>query len=68
MKKIFKANNISCISCANLIKGSLEDDFGTIEVNLNTTPKEVSVEILNENQEISFKKEMNELGFEIIEN
>jgi copper chaperone len=68
MKKTFKANNISCISCANLIKGSLEDDFGTIEVNLNATPKEVSVEILNDEQEISFKKEMNELGFEIIEN
>ena len=48
MKKTFKANNISCISCANLIKGSLEDDFGTIEVNLNATPKEVSVEILND--------------------
>jgi copper chaperone CopZ len=68
MKKTFKANNISCISCANLIKGSLEDDFGTIEVNLDSTPKEVSVEISNDEQEISFKKEMNDLGFEIIEN
>ena len=68
MKKTFKANNISCISCANLIKGSLEDDFGTIEVNLNATPKEVSVEILNEEQEVTFKKEMIELGFGIIEN
>jgi copper chaperone len=68
LKKTFKANNISCISCANLIKGSLEDDFGTIEVNLNATPKEVSVEISSEEQEVTFKKEMNELGFEIIEN
>lgn len=68
MKKIFKANNISCSSCANLIKGSLEDDFGPIEVNLETTPKEVSLEIDNEEQEISFKKEMEELGFTIIEN
>ncbi|WP_375724615.1 heavy metal transport/detoxification protein [Arcobacter sp. KX21116] len=67
MKKIFKANNISCISCVNLIKGSLEDDFGTIEINLNTNPKEVSVEISTEEQESSFKKEMFELGFEIIE-
>lgn len=68
MKKTFKANNISCISCSNLIKGSLEDDFGTIEVNLETTPKEVSVEIQNDEQERLFKKEMSEIGFEIIEN
>lgn len=45
MKKTFKANNISCMSCANLIKGSLEDSFGEIEVNLNTSPKEVTLEI-----------------------
>jgi len=68
MQKTFKANNISCSSCVNLIKGSLEDDFGIIEVNLESTPKEVSLEIKNNEQEIIFKKEMEELGFSIIEN
>jgi copper chaperone CopZ len=67
MKKTFKAKNISCNSCANLIKGSLEDDFGTIDVNLETNPKEVSVEISDEKQELIFKEEMASLGFEIIE-
>jgi len=67
MKKTFKANNISCINCANLIKGSLEDDFGPIEVNLETTPKEVTLEILDDNQEAYFKEEMADIGFEIIE-
>ena len=67
MKKTYKTNNISCNSCANLIKGSLEDDFGKIEVNLESNPKEVTVEILDEKQEIKFKKEMLELGFEIID-
>jgi len=67
MKKTFKAQNISCINCANLIKGSLEDDFGTIEVNLETTPKEVTLEILDDNQESYFKEEMADIGFEIIE-
>ena len=52
MKKTFKANNISCMSCANLIKGSLEDSFGEIEVNLNTSPKEVTLEISTEEQEV----------------
>ena len=68
MKKTFKANNISCVSCVNLIKGSLEDSFGEIEVNLNTSPKEVTLEIPTKEQEVTFKKEMQELGFEIIDN
>lgn len=67
MKKTFKANNIACQNCANLVKGSLEDIFGGIEVNLNSDPKEVTVEIENEEQEANFKSEMKELGFEIIE-
>ncbi len=67
MKKVFKANNISCINCANLIKGSLEDDFGKIEVNLDVTPKEVSLEIPNDEVEAKFKAEMEDLGYDVIE-
>lgn len=67
MKKVFKANNISCSNCANLIKASLEDSFGKIVVNLETNPKEVTVEIKNDTQESEFKSEMSELGFKIIE-
>lgn len=67
MKKIFKAENIACRSCSNLIKASLEETFGEIEINLEVTPKEVTVEITKEAQESEFKKEMEELGFNIIE-
>ena len=67
MKKTFKAQNINCINCSNLIKGSLEDDFGEIEVNLDTSPKEVTVHIENEEQEKKFKEEMSDIGFDIIE-
>jgi len=66
MKKTFKVNNISCINCANLIKGSLEDDFGTIEVNLEASPKEVTVEIADDSKEVEFKNEMADIGFDII--
>lgn len=68
MKKTFKAENISCGKCANLIKVSLEDDFGEIEVNLNVNPKEVTVEIVNQAKEELFKVEMSDIGFSIIEN
>lgn len=67
MKKTFKAQNINCINCANMIKGSLEDDFGEIEVNLETSPKEVSVEISDASTEAKFKEEMSDLGFDIID-
>ena len=67
MKKTFKAENISCGKCANLIKVSLEDDFGEIEVNLNSNPKEVTLEIPNQAKEELFKVEMSDIGFAIIE-
>lgn len=67
MKKIYKAKNISCNNCANLIKATLQNNFGEIEVNLEVEPREVSVNIENKNQEEVFKKEMKELDFEIIE-
>lgn len=67
MKKTFKSEKIACSNCSNMIKVSLEDTFGEIEVNLDTNPKEVTVEINNDEQEKNFKKEMKELGFEIIE-
>jgi copper chaperone len=67
MKKTFKTNNISCSSCAKLIKGSLEDDFGVIDINLDVTPKEVTVDIQNSEQELLFKEKIAELGFEVIE-
>lgn len=66
MKKTYKADNINCINCANMIKSSLEDEFGKIEVNLETSPKEVTVEISDENCEAKFKEEMSEMGFDII--
>jgi|ASRO01.1.fsa_nt_gi copper chaperone CopZ len=67
MKKTFKAKNISCNNCANLIKATLEDDFGPIEVNLNVNPKEVTVEIENDEKEAIFKEEMGSIGFDVIE-
>ncbi len=66
MKKTFKSDNINCQNCANMIKGSLEDDFGIIEVNLETNPKEVTVEIIDKASEARFKEEMSDIGFDII--
>lgn len=66
MKKTYKAKNIECANCVHLIKTSLKDQFGQIDVNLEKEPKEVSLYLSNKEQEEDFFKQMKELGFGII--
>lgn len=59
----FEVENVNCQNCVNLIKASLEDEFGKIEIDLNA--KTLSLDI-TENKLESFKTELNELGFVIL--
>ncbi|HEB9324524.1 TPA: heavy metal transport/detoxification protein [Campylobacter jejuni] len=59
----FKVKNVNCMNCVNLIKNSLEDEFGNIEVDLEQ--KNLSLN-LEENQVSNFTKEFQDLGFEIV--
>ncbi|EDP5685023.1 heavy metal transport/detoxification protein [Campylobacter jejuni] len=59
----FKVKNVNCMNCVNLIKNSLEDEFGNIEVDLEQ--KILSLK-LEENQVSNFTKEFQDLGFEIV--
>ncbi|EAI4503857.1 heavy metal transport/detoxification protein [Campylobacter jejuni] len=60
----FKVKNVNCMSCVNLIKNSLEDEFGNIEVDLEQKILSLNLE---ENQVTNFTKEFQDLGFEIVE-
>lgn len=60
----FKVKNVNCMNCVNLIKNSLEDEFGNIEVDLEQKILSLNLE---ENQVSNFSKEFQGLGFEIIE-
>ncbi|HFP7834675.1 heavy metal transport/detoxification protein [Campylobacter jejuni] len=60
----FKVKNVNCMNCINLIKNSLEDEFGNIEVDLEQKILSLNLE---ENQVSNFTKEFQDLGFEIIE-
>ncbi|CAD7287377.1 heavy-metal-associated domain-containing protein [Campylobacter suis] len=64
MKK-FEVANVHCQNCANTIKNALEDDFGTILVDLSCEPRVVSVEISDDRVE-NFKSELDDLGFSVI--
>lgn len=67
MKITYTAKNINCKNCANTIKNALEDDFGVIEVNLDKNPREVSVNLNSRDEEEKFISEMQDLGFDVIE-
>ncbi|EAH4640888.1 heavy metal transport/detoxification protein [Campylobacter jejuni] len=60
----FKVKNVNCMNCVNLIKNSLEDKFGNIEVDLEQKILSLNLE---ENQVSNFTKEFQDLGFEIVE-
>ncbi|EAI2977174.1 heavy-metal-associated domain-containing protein [Campylobacter coli] len=62
----FKVANINCQNCANLIKNSLEDIFGEIKIDLDASPRTLSLNLDNSREE-EFKKELSELGFEVLE-
>ncbi|WP_192801302.1 MULTISPECIES: heavy-metal-associated domain-containing protein [Campylobacter] len=62
----FKVVNINCQNCANLIKNSLEDIFGEIKIDLDANPCTLSLN-LDSSREEEFKKELSELGFEVLE-
>ncbi|MBM0636704.1 heavy-metal-associated domain-containing protein [Campylobacter sp. VicNov18] len=60
----FRVKNVNCASCVNLIKNSLEEEFGNIEVDLES--KILTLD-LKEDQMRDFSKEFQDLGFEIVE-
>lgn len=60
----FKVKNVNCMNCVNLIKNSLEYEFGNIEVDLEQKILSLNLE---ENQVLNFTKEFQDLGFEIVE-
>ncbi len=60
----FKVKDVNCMNCVNLIKNSLEDEFGNIEVDLEQKILSLNLE---ENQVSNFTKEFQDLGFEIVE-
>lgn len=61
-----EVKNINCQSCVNLIKNSLEDEFGTIIIDLTSEPKILTIDINSDEIKAKFIDDLNELGFEVI--
>lgn len=62
MKQTFEILNVKCGGCANTLITSLEKDFGKVEVNLNVTPRKITLDI-EENQLDDLKTKLRGLGY-----
>ncbi len=45
MKQTFEVMNVKCNGCANTLKTKLAKDFGDIEVNLETIPRQITLDV-----------------------
>jgi len=62
MKQTFEVKNVKCGGCANTLKKSLLDEFGEVEVDLEVEPRQIILEI-EENQTEALKVKLRSLGY-----
>jgi len=62
MKQTFEVKNVKCGGCAYTLKKSLLDEFGDVEVNLEVEPRQITLEI-EENQTEALKVKLRSLGY-----
>lgn len=62
MKQTFEVKNVKCGGCANTLKKSLLDEFGEVEVDLEVEPRQITLEI-EENQTEALKVKLRSLGY-----
>ncbi len=48
MKQTFEVINVKCGGCAGTLKNKLKDQFGDIEVDLDVTPRKITLDISGE--------------------
>lgn len=62
MQKTFQVMNVKCSGCATTLKEKLFKEFGEVEVNLNKEPREITLNV-NEEQMDELAKELKKLGY-----
>ena len=58
----FEVLNVKCGGCANTLKKALEPDYGNIEVNLETMPRQITLDI-NEDQIKNIRAKLLNIGY-----
>mgnify|MGYP000872185746 FL=1 len=61
----FEVNNVKCGGCANTLKKSLKEDFGDVEVNLEVTPRVITLDI-DDTKIDTLKSKLRTLGYPLV--
>ncbi len=62
MKQTFEVLNVKCGGCANTLIKSLKEEFGDVEVNLELHPRQITLDIEDEQKE-ALKLKLRSLGY-----
>ncbi|MBF0266010.1 MAG: heavy-metal-associated domain-containing protein [Gammaproteobacteria bacterium] len=62
MKQTFEVDNVKCGGCASTLQKSLIDDFGKVEVNLDVMPRQITLEI-NDDQLDKLSQKLKSVGY-----
>lgn len=62
MKQTFEVLNVKCGGCANTLIKGLNEEFGEVEVNLDVHPRQIRLEI-EENQMEDLKLKLRKMGY-----
>jgi len=65
MKQTFEVINVKCGGCASTLTEKLKDEFGTVEVNLEVEPRQITVDI-EENQLDDLAAALKKLGYPLV--
>lgn len=62
MKQTFEVLNVKCGGCASTLTKSLKEEFGEVEVNLDVMPRQITLDVKDEQQE-ALKLKLRSLGY-----
>ena len=62
MKQTFEVLNVKCGGCASTLTKSLKEEFGEVEVNLDVHPRQITLDIQDEQKE-ALKIKLRGLGY-----
>jgi copper chaperone CopZ len=60
--KTFQVLNVKCNGCATTLKNKLKEEFGEVEVNLNATPRTITLD-MNNKDEYKLREKLKQLGY-----
>lgn len=62
MKQTFEVINVKCGGCASTLKKSLAEEFGEVEVDLDVTPRKITLDIEEDNMDL-LRTKLKSLGY-----